>query len=284
MRLTYGLIIGLAVFAAAGRAAALSCYTPTDVDEQGSPLDSTELQVPIDAQPWRVVDCLDSELIACTLALAPLGVDEPETQLDAGFPVAVERDGVAACALDELDESHSSYVRRFIPSEPLEPDSIYRLACTGNNYMYLTTRADSKPSAPPVAPVITDAHLTRGDDDGCCGGGGDIVELRLADMSPPYIEEGGYLEVAYANGYRRALGRTDEDHHALLPTDDDLVLTPVAADGTRGSPVELSVDDIDSDLVYIPCNVAGRSASGGVWLLGAFMWIFAAGRRQRRAS
>ncbi len=295
MRLTYALIIGLIVFAAADRAAALSCYLPSDTLDQASPFDDSSLRIATDARPWHVVSCGGGDDLdeTCALFLAPAGRDEPppDPELPDGpsISVTVERLGQEVCDLDsdELELEHRAYIRRFTPAQPLEPGVTYRLQC-GFERLYLSVRADSEPSAPPAEPLITAVRYTRGDDSGCCGGEGDRIELRLANMDPAYLRDGGHLEAAYLNGHRHVLvhpeGDEEDDHFELPPSDDIIELTPVAANGTRGPTVPIDPAEIDRDLVYIPCNVAGRGSAGAPWLLAAFLWICVAGRRQRRAA
>jgi hypothetical protein len=193
--------------------------------------------------------------------------------------VTVELAGEEACAQDGAD----SYIRRFVPDEPLVAGAQYTVACAdGEGSFAAQVRDDEVPAAPPTAISDVDVHYTR-DDEGCCGGG-DYVELRIGDTEAAYLGEGGYIELAYADGRRYAISRPrgGAEFYTLPPTHDEFTLTPVAADGTRGDTV--ATGEVDGDLVYLPCNAAMRPTPFAPWLLAPFVWICVHGRRGRRAT
>jgi len=50
----------------------------------------------------------------------------------------------------------------------------------------------------------------------------------------------------------------------------------------RGETVEIDGDEIDGDLVYIPCTIASGTSPAALWMLGPLLWIIGHGRRRRR--
>ncbi|HEY0135715.1 MAG TPA: hypothetical protein VGB85_16640 [Nannocystis sp.] len=272
-------VLSLAILGIAARAEATTCGDRTAPwwDPYATPLYSEDQPLPIDGQPWQFVDC-SSEGVA-------IGACEFVDAEGLRTPVEVEDVGVELCELRYgagVRETASSFIRRFVPPAPLVPGA-YTLECEGRGSGSFEIRETDTPAAPPTPLVFTDTHLTRGDDGGCCGGFGDVVELRVAD-DLPYLHEGGYVEVKYPNGQHLALTRA-EDGQFVLPWDQVVIeLTPVSASGARGETVVLDLAEVDGDLAYVPCDVAGRRPSAALWLLAPLAWLYTQGRRRRRCA
>lgn len=273
-------LLALAVLGGAGRAAATSCAPPPWEQSYASPLVNDSVAVPVDAHPWQFHSCYDGSFSApsdCQL----VGTDDT-------VAVEVELAGTEGCELDYidlLDATSQQYIRRLVPAAPLTPGERYRLECPDeSSYGEVVVRDDTAPSAPPPAIAVADAHYSR-DNNGCCGSG-DSLELRIDGLDDPAFDEGGIIEVTYPNGQIFAFaGLGDSDIIEVPPTEGTILLTPVAADGSRGETVELDAGEVTGDLVYIPCTVAARTPPAPLWLMAPFAWIIAHGRRRRgRAS
>jgi hypothetical protein len=281
MRLTL-LVLGCAVYLAADRAAATSCLILPWDHEVGSVLLGDTFQdgytepvaVPLDAAPWRALHCYEAEV-------PPLSACEVVHGDDAEGPAiaaTVEVIGDEACA---LAGSYHKYLVRVVPAAPLSPGAPYFVRCADDRFLGgFTVRDDGTPAAPPSALAVVDVHYTRGDDGGCCGRSGDVLELRIADTEAAYLREGGYIEVVYADGQHLAVVQPQNgEFYELPPTRDPITLTPVAADGVRGEVVVLA--DFAADRVYLACDVDQGRAPLALWLLAPLVWISAHGRRRR---
>lgn len=259
-------------------AAATSCYQEKEDTSHNVWLedDEDEADVPVDAVLWQTPDCPyghPPRVPACELVRY---VDDEK--VTSGFTVELVGDEACARGSGEVD-GHDSYLRRFVPDEPLIAGAEYSVICAdGEGGFTFTVRGDEEPAAPPEALTDVDVHYTR-DDEGCCGGG-DFVELRIGDLDAAYLGEGGYIEIVYAGGWRYGLTRPrNGEFFVLPPTRDPFTLTPVAADGTRGETARTG--EVDGDLVYLPCNAAVRPTPFAPWLLAPFVWMCVHGRRRR---
>ena len=106
--------------------------------------------------------------------------------------------------------------------------------------------------------------------------------LAVEGLDAAYLAEGGYIEAVLTSGQRFVFG--SYPGQIVVPAGDDHVtLTPVSAAGVRGKSIEINLDEIGGDLVYIPCSIATRTSPAALWLLAPFVWIFAHGKRRRRA-
>ena len=277
--LVYGL--SLAVLGIAARAEATSCaeVTPPWYDGYAGPLYTADQPLPVDGQPWQLVDC-SSELVA----LDACELVDAEAQRT---PVVVEQVGAEFCerpSRERVSDTSASFIRRFVPPAPLVAGT-YMIECEGRKGALgvFEIRETDSPAAPASPLVFTTTHLSRGDEGGCCTGFGDVVELRVAE-DPAYLDEGGYVEVKYPGGQHLALTHT-EDGQFVLPWDQVVVeLTPVSASGARGETLVLDLAEVDGDLAFVPCNVGGRPPSAALWLLAPLAWMYAQGRRRRRGA
>ena len=95
---------------------------------------------------------------------------------------------------------------------------------------------------------------------------------------------GGYIEAVFPGGQHLAFIRTEGEHFVLPYTTELIALTPVSASGERGETLVLDGDEVDGDLVYIPCDITGRRPGAALWLLMPLAWIYAMGRRRRRCA
>ena len=280
MRLPY-ILLTTAVLAAAGRAAATSCGEAPWANGYLSPLEGGITEVPIDAHPWKLVSCHDGP--TTTLANCNF-LDEASKDV---ISAAVEMTTTAACdaAYDELPgDTSANVIFTFTPATPLTPSHSYSLECEDNIFgSYQGTvqvRGDATASAPPAALELIEARYSR-DDNGCCGLGDDI-EIDVEGLDAAYLAEGGYIEAVLTSGQRFVFG--SYPGQIVVPAGDDHVtLTPVSAAGVRGKSIEINLDEIGGDLVYIPCSIATRTSPAALWLLAPFVWIFAHGKRRRRA-
>ncbi len=235
------------------------------------------LTVPVNGAPWQIMDCPDEGIPApptCELVRF-LGAAEEDQELSA---VTVELVGGESCGLADEDLAgsiqHHKYIRRFTPQVPLLTGETYHARCDGHILYSFAVRNDPAPAS---APRLADPTVHPVDGDSCCGYG-DGLELRVAEPEAAFIEEGGYIELAYSNGQRFAVNhRKRGDYFLVPPTDDTIALTPVGADGTRGDTIE--VTDTNSDQA---CNAAVRPTPLRLWLLAPLVWICV--HRRRRAS
>lgn len=288
MRWIVGLV-SAAIALHASRAAATSCEEDAPVWQEGraSPLDAEDypgapehLAVPLDATPWELAYCDSGEPAEPTCVIADGGD---------GIPLMTEDIGREFCARDFTDavgDTSQSYLRRYIPPEPLTPGRTYTIECRRFNPQPGTFRVrdSDEPAAPPVAIEVTRSYFSRGDTEGCCGGRGDVLELDFSDMSPAYLAEGGYIEAVYPSGQHLAFIRPDGEHYVIPWVHGVIELTPVSASGVRGETLALDAREVDGDLVYIPCAVTGRRPTMALWLLAPLVWIGVHGRRRRRSA
>lgn len=218
--------------------------------------------VPVDAHPWIVLGCGEPPA-DCSL-------------ISADHTVAVDVHATDTCA---EPYAVALMLVEFAPHEPLEPDRQYDLSCIAGPSV--TTRATTTPGKPPGAVKLDDVWLERGDDGGGCCRVGDQLVLRLDELDAPYLREGGRIEVEYPDGdifpvwpdFLAAGGR-------LPATSGPITLTPIAADGERGTAVQ--IDSIEfREAAYIPCSVSSRLPPHALWLAVPLMWITFAGRRAR---
>lgn len=288
MRLTINLIAGLLVSGGlclvASDVEALSCGPPTwDTGGwyYGSYGDASEWPtVPADAVLWMTESCPFSEGPPEPGVCKLVRVGEAG-QVEEELAMTVEDVGDEACELprEELvgdSREHDSFLRLFVPEEPLVVGEDYRVECDGRHVVAVRVHAGA--AAPVQELPAAKLHYTRGDD-GCCAIG-DYVEMRLESGEAKYLDDGGYIELVYSTGQVFAATRPQNDEAYMLPpTHDSIVMTPVRADGTRGESVETG--DISGDLVYLPCKVVTRPSPLGLWLLAPLVWMGAHARRRR---
>lgn len=246
----------------AGHAGALTCdWWRWHIDFGGD-------EVPVDITPWVHASC-GERFDNCRLA--------SDTHLVA---VTARARGEAACELASVESAYGAeggFLVYFTPHELLLPGQTYRLSCAEDSEdRVLTTRANDEPAAPPE-PVLVQVRYVQGDDGGCCGGG-DMLAFTMQSPWPQLLDEGGLIEVLYPNGELVPLITSMELPGSLGP----LELTPIAADGTRGSTTRITRDDIHVEPVYIPCSVSSRGSGLAMWLLVPLLWIGA--HRLRRSS
>lgn len=293
MRLIFPLLT-LAVAGIAARAAATSCLIdePPWQDSEATPIaeflvdgEPDVIAVPLDAQPWQRVNCYSDTTIdfAATCELVPA---------DGAVPIAVDVEyvGTELCAEDSdaaVDDSRLYYVRRFVPSAPLIPGRAYEIDCSDGAVGTFHVRDTDEPAARPTALELVDTYYRRNDDQGCCGGLGDVIELEFADMDPTFLRQGGYIEAVYPSGQVLVFVRPEDERFILPPVDGEIALTPVSASGARGETISLDAGEVDGDLVYIPCDIAGSRASArpgaALWLLAPILLLAAQTRRRRRS-
>lgn len=240
--------------------------------------------VPVDVTPWMHVRCSpgppEEEFGACTLVSG-----------DHEVSITLETRGTENCDLSSDDWTYRyerEYLAVFVPDAALLPGRSYTLDCEAYGAdLTLDTRASDAPASPPVEVDVTSALLAQGDDAGCCGGRGDVLELEVAEFAAlPYLQEGGLIEATYPDG--QVFWLVDRGRYfsggadiILPPTDGPVELTPVAADGQRGPTTRLGPGDIRTQAVYIPCEISSGSPSLALWLLAPMLWIAAHGRRRR---
>jgi hypothetical protein len=288
-------LLALAVAGIAARAAATSCYIPeppwqdgaaTPFDGDGFEDEADPVAVPLDAQPWERINCFSNTVIdpGVTCELVPADGAVP-------IPLTVEYVGTELCTDDPdaaVDDTYPAYIRRFIPPAPLIPGRDYRIDCSDGGPGTFHVRDSDERAAPPTALELVDTYYQRNDDEGCCGGLGDVLQLEFSEMDPAYLEEGGYIEAVYPGGQTLAFVRPQGDRFILPPVDGIIALTPVSASGVRGETVALDAGEVDGDLVYIPCDIASHRAGGrpgaALWLLAPIVLLAAQTRRRRRST
>ena len=280
MRLPY-VLLTLAVLAAAGRAAALSCSEPPWDNEYSSPLENEGIAVPVDAHPWRIDSCYGGP------PGKPEGCNFIDNETQDAIAAEAGITSTAACDIEYYllpGDSSAKVISTFVPAQPLTPSHSYRLLCSGDDFDsyqgVVRVRDDDTPAAPPTALKLIEARYSR-DDNGCCGHGDDI-EIEVEGLDGAYLREGGYIEAVLSSGQRFAFD--GDDDLIVVPADEERVtLTPVSASGVRGESIEIDVGEIGGDLVYIPCSIGTSTPPAALWLLAPFAWIFAHGQRRRRA-
>ena len=279
MRLPY-LLLTIVVLTAAGRAAATSCSEPPWSNDYSSPLEGAAV-VPLDAHPWRIDSCYSGA------PAKPADCKFIDNDTQDVIAAEVEMTDPAACDLEYgalPNDASASVIFTFIPATPLTPSHNYRVVCDDGDFSSakgtVQVRDNDTASAPPTALKLIEARYSR-DDNGCCGHGDDI-EIEVDGLDGAYLQEGGYIEAALSTGQRFVY--VGDPEKIVAPAGADRVtLTPVSASGARGESIEIDVDDIDGDLVYIPCSIGTRTPPAALWLLAPFAWIFAHGQRRRRA-
>ncbi|HGG57235.1 MAG TPA: hypothetical protein ENK31_05520 [Nannocystis exedens] len=101
------------------------------------------------------------------------------------------------------------------------------------------------------------------------------------------MQEGGIVEIEYADGrlFTDETYNSGDDYKEFPDTEDDIIITVVAADGTRSDPMTISSDEFERDLAYIPCSV-GAGYRGGLllWLLFPLLWLRRSNARRRAES
>ncbi|MCY1061008.1 hypothetical protein [Nannocystis sp. SCPEA4] len=264
-------VLATVLLGAPGRARATTCAEP-EWQRRGE-LSVTE-DVPVDAHVWRFFHC-GFEPEACTLtADGFLGVAEV---IDIGSNCS--DDGTDLVGFGELVE--------YVPQQPLVAGRTYTLKCPVTSVwgdveeQVFTVRTSDTPSAAPEDVELREIRIKRGQDGGCCTNGDELL-VALDGLDAPYLREGGRIELRYATGEVFPIG-TDAEPEFLLPLPDGpLELTPVAANGVRGTVLRIEPEDIgEREAVYIPCSVGQRHFGAALWLLAPLLWI--AGRRRRRA-
>ena len=244
--------------------------------------------VPIDASPWVVARCATPDLpFVCAF------------ESDAAGEPAIE---VAAVGLDRAcaDPDHD-HVVRMRPSALLQPAQSYTLRCAstpleagwlggnsvgGPSYspvdgLPLATQASADPSAPPIAITGSTAELRR-QDDTCCGEPLTlVVDVPKGDGADRFTREGGVVEVV-VEGDVWVIG--PGRGHDLPWTERGITLTAVAADGTRGEPLEIPPEAIDEELIYTDfgCALRRRVSPLALWLLAPLVLLRLGTRRARR--
>lgn len=289
MRLIYP-CLSLLVAGFAVRAAATSCLYIEDPwqDPEASPLDGddaldgapgVQVQVPVDASVWELVPC---------------GPKEPATRprceaidaADARVPVTTTLVGDDYCQHpreDRVEYTHIFYLRHYTPTQPLTPGQTYTLECEDAFPGSFTVRDTTTPAAEPTPIEVNRTWLRRGDDGGCCGSTGDVLELYVADRAPAFLAEGGYIEAKYPSGQHLVLGPTSDDHFSLPGAHSDIELTPVSASGVRGETLTIDGDDLYGEAVYIPCDIRGQRPTAALWLLLPLLALRVQTRRRRSA-
>jgi hypothetical protein len=250
-------------------AAATSCAGPPW--ERGSGSYEGGGLFPVDVVWWELRSCA-------------FGIDRPGgctlTASDATIAVDIELDGAEACGSEDDFDTDANVVVRYVPSQPLAPDTTYVLDCESDGPFEVSVAIGSAPAAAPGSPADAQVQGIRSSE-GCCSYG-DFIELTL-DTEAAYLQEGGYVEARYADGKVLALGLQDDPGVLVLPdTREPLELTPVAADGTRGETRRF--EEVPRELVYIPCTGTERPPPLALWMVAPLLWIGAHGRRRRRAG
>lgn len=259
---------------ASSRAAAYSCGSETWDVLRGSQAPTGIVEIPIDGHLWWYGHCgsrPSGSLEDCALVRGDQRI---------GF--TIEIDGEAVCELPEeelLPDTEAEVIFHLIPEDTLVSSTIYTVDCESFTVPWdeLTTRANGVPSiVPPTLPAV-EVRNRRGDD-GCCPPG-DHLSVEFEGLEQQFLDDGGYIEIAYPSGQRMPFGSTWFTLNKLPMTEGPIELTPVAADGQRGETVR--VEDIRSDLVYVACSLVKGSSGQGLWILAAIAWIGVGARRRR---
>lgn len=283
MRWIYPLIT-IAIVGAAGHAAATSCGDPPWDFQIDEPLGNygASIPVPVDAHPWMTQSCYGG---APALPTDCVFLDQDDQAALDVIAVTVEQSDGAACDVEYYNlpgDTSANIIYTFVPAEPLVPSHTYRVNCSDANYYgsfsgEVRVRADAEPALPPAAIEVVDTTYSR-DNNGCCGSG-DQIEITIEGADEGSLAEGGYIDIRLSTGQRFVAGR--DTVIVVPPADGIIMLTPVSASGVRGETIEVDADEIDGDLVYIPCSIATRTSPAAWWMLTPFAWIFAHGRRRR---
>lgn len=262
----------MALLCAPKSAGATSCFEPAWAGRDGALLVTED--VPPDAHLWRYFHC---------------GLDpQPCTLEHGGFVGATEiiRHG-SNCDDDRRGLIGFGELVEYVPQQPLGAGQTYTLKCPLTTVheevaeQTFTVRASDSPSAAPEDLELREIRIKRGDDGGCCGSGDELI-VALDGLDAPYLREGGRIELLYSTGEVFPIGM-DAESELLLPLPEGpLELTPVAANGVRGTVLRIEPEDIGQrEAVYIPCSVGQRHFGAALWLFAPVLWI--AGRRRRRA-
>lgn len=243
-------------------------------------------EFPVDVEFW--------ELRGCAFGLAVPSGCRLERE-DEVIPVSIETFGSEQCDVDDsyVGDNYPDAIVHFVPERPLTPNRTYYFECDANGpsanddqgqHTEVRSRLDPTPATRPGSLAEVGLEYVRGDD-GCCSTG-DRLELRF-DFEAAWLQEGGYIEAVYDDGQVFATngsGSFDGGPIWMPPTDGGLSLTPVAANGERGETLRFGEDDIDRQLVYMPCAVNGGAPPLAWWLFAPLVWIGVLGRRRRAAG
>ncbi len=248
----------------------------------------TALPVPIDAHPWVFASCI-----------------EPETALDCEL-VSDNSDDIVQVQAEGLGPTcDDSFVRpqlvRFVPERQLLPARRYTLRCASTplyagwlsgysdtitgpvNNLPLATKASTAPSLSPIDLTGTQATLRRRDDT-CCARDPLYLEISVpeTDDFKLFTRNGGLIEVLHEGDVWGITSAED----TLPMTERGLVLTAVAADGSRGSPFEIEASAIDEELIYtdFDCALGRRLNGSALWLLAPFGFLLLSRRRAKRRA
>lgn len=275
----YALAVLILAVLAPGRAYALNLYAPNCDGDQRIP---TAENIPVDAHPWFYPSTSYCEErtpdapYVCALEsdgdTVPVTV-EPGKQLEPGL---IEE----ACA---PPRSSIIDVVRLIPDRDLLPDTRYTLFCDEAPvvlYANFTTRASTEPSLPPPA-LSPPSGFVR---DVCFGCDATrLLHLRFEDEHLEFFEDGGVIEVDYSDGKTLLIPKVSRISEIVLPDiqSGDLTIAFVAANGERGEPHVLTLEDIEDNSGQAPCAVSNDVGHGVLWLL---LPIFATRRPRRRLN
>ena len=236
--------------------------------------------MPVDAAPWFPISC-DNRMLSCEFAAeaAPM---EP-------FAAEVTVDGCSDTEPGE-DNTPTQGIAHVKPAKLLTAGEGYNVSCDnglGNGDDGLFYVRDN--NIPSMAPLTLESVVARREiDEGCCGtrhlsikfeyGGGTLTD---------FMQEGGIVEIEYADGrlFTDETYNSGDDYKEFPDTEDDIIITVVAADGTRSDPMTISSDEFERDLAYIPCSV-GAGYRGGLllWLLFPLLWLRRSNARRRAES
>lgn len=239
------------------------------------------VEAPENVVLWQIMDCTNLQPeIPNDCMLSTEGHD---------VPLEVTIQGWETCEIpsDELaDNLNPIFLVQFRPSQLLSAGE-YVFRCQGfraDLEPVVRVRDGGVPAAAPEQPQDlevrrVDVAETKGCREECIP---DHLELKF-NFDAAYLDEGGYLEAMFANGQLAFVTRAAFDDEAILPTGPlPIRMTPVAADGTRGEPVEIRGDDISGTNETSECRVGGGVLSPNTFWLGApLLWCWS---RRRRSS
>jgi len=235
--------------------------------------------LPIDAQPWIFAECAEPDL--------PFDCVLEHTSLQEVVELTAE--GLEEACDDPYQTTH---LLRLVPAQLLRPSSRYTLRCKSTplfadytdidtHYIGATLATRSTRSSPPIDLLGAKAELVRRDDT-CCGS--DPLHLLVtppeSDEAATFDREGGVLEVLLEGDvwYLRPGG-------GELPwTEEGITLTSIAADGTRGRPLEIPASMIPEELVLnnFDCALSRRLSGSALWLLMPLFFLRWSRRHARR--